>query len=190
MTATALGDAVGLDCAPVTVLARESTSDNSARSALRELLRLVGADADLPVAHTTAGRPYLPDRPDLHISLSHDGHLVAAAVGVGVEVGIDVQRPTRASAGLLRRCCPPATRAALAALGDDERDHEFARIWTVQEACVKSTGAGLRGRPWLIPVHFGQQHGRWLDRHWHSIDTGFGAPVGIAHGTQRERDAR
>lgn len=186
MTATALGDAVGLHCVPVTALVGESTSD----SVLRELLGLVAGDEELPIAHTATGRPYLPDRPDLHLSLSHDGPLVAAAIGVGVEVGVDVQRPARVGAGLLRRCCPPATRAALAALGDDERDRELARIWTVQEACVKSTGAGLRGRPWLIPVHFGQQHGRWRDRHWHSIDTGVGAPVGIAHGTQRERDAR
>ncbi|TDP92850.1 4'-phosphopantetheinyl transferase family protein [Labedaea rhizosphaerae] len=185
------GEPITLTCAPITAVVRRSTVDlrATARAALHDLQVAITGSAST-VASTPEGRPYLPDRPDLGVSIAHDGDLVAAAVGVGVRVGIDVQVPTRAGAGMLRRCCPPATRVALAALDDEHRDHELARIWAVQEACVKAQGTGLAGRPWRIPVHIGQHDGRWHEHHWHSIDAGVGAPVSIAHGTHRERDPR
>jgi 4'-phosphopantetheinyl transferase len=141
--------------------------------------------ADLVIANRPGGQPFLPRRPELAVSLSADGDWLAAAVGIGTGtgtgIGIDVQSPQRVSAGRLGRCGSPAARIALAALPDAERDLEYARIWAVQEACVKAAGSGLAGRPWRIPVEVGQFHGRWRDYRWLSVG-GLGVPVGVAFG--------
>jgi 4'-phosphopantetheinyl transferase len=139
----------------------------TARALLRGLLD--DMDADCRIETLASGRPYLPERPDLTVSLSHDGDWTAAAVGVGADVGVDVQVPLPASSGLLRRCCTPETREALDAMPAPVRDREFAWIWTVQEACVKAAGTGLAGCPWTIPVDVGQQTGSWRDYQWHSL---------------------
>ena len=148
------------------------------------LRRLVAEVADEPaarIAKRPSGQPYLPDRPDLAVSMSHDGDWVAAAVGIGVSVGIDVQQPEPVTAGRLRRCGSPEARLALAALPDADREREYARIWAVQEACVKAAGTGLAGRPWSIPVGVGQHHGEWQNLVWHSHSE-HGVPVAVAHG--------
>jgi 4'-phosphopantetheinyl transferase len=98
-----------------------------------------------------------------------------------VPVGIDVQRPEPVTAGRLRRCGSDSARRALAALPDAEREHEYARIWAVQEACVKAAGTGLAGRPWTIPVDVGREDGEWQGLAWHSSSE-HGVPVAVAHG--------
>ena len=155
----------------------------AARTLLRGLLaEYLGADAaTIPIARQPGGRPYLPDRPHLGISLSHAGGQVAAAVGVGSGIGIDVQPPVPAPPALLRRCCTPPARAELAAMAENERRLEFAWIWTVQEACVKATGAGLSGRPWTIPVRPGQREGEWRGVRWRSLRATSTVPLSLAY---------
>ncbi|KOV84580.1 hypothetical protein ADL03_16960 [Nocardia sp. NRRL S-836] len=153
------------------------------RSLLTELPEFGGGDGDgegeggrnVRIAARESGQPYLPDHPDLSISLSHDGGYVAAACQRGEGIGVDVQVPVPASEGLLRRCGV----GELAGLPQSERDWEFAWVWTVQEACVKATGEGLSGRPWAVPVARGQASGRWGGVRWsrvrHSV-----VPVSVA----------
>lgn len=154
------------------VRAQESVA---ARGLLRGLLAELG---EIRIAAHESGQPFLPDHPDLTISLAHDGGYVAAACrrGRGLGVGVDVQLPVPASPGLLRKCGV----AELAELPQGERDLEFAWIWTVQEACVKATGQGLSGRPWAIPVRRGQTSGQWQHVRWsrlrHSV-----VPVSVAY---------
>lgn len=94
----------------------------AARTLLRALLREVGEDLEGgPVAADPRGRPYLPDRPDLGVSLSHSSGWVAAAVGRDRDVGVDVQIPSCASGRLLRLCCSPADAEALAGLPEARR---------------------------------------------------------------------
>lgn len=134
----------------------------ASRTLLRALLREIGEDLrGGPVAARPGGRPHLPDRPDLGVSLSHSGGWVAVAVGRDRDVGVDVQTPAPVGDRLLRLCCSPADAEALTALPEDGRRREFARIFTVQEACVKAVGAGLSGRPWNVPVALGQRTGEW-----------------------------
>ncbi|MEU2661501.1 4'-phosphopantetheinyl transferase family protein [Micromonospora sp. DT46] len=157
------------------------------RLAARALLRLLLA-AELgraagatPIAARDGGQPHLPEWPGISVSLSHDAGTVAAALGRGVPVGVDVQVPVPAPPALLRRCCAPAVRAALDRLPAPARDREFAWIWTVQEACVKATGAGLAGRPWAIPVPAGRRTGRWADLRWVSLRGHSRVPASVAH---------
>jgi 4'-phosphopantetheinyl transferase len=165
-----------------------SAGPRAERLAARALLRLLLA-AELgrtagatPIAAHDGGQPRLPEWPEVSVSLSHDAGMVAAALGRGVPVGVDVQVPVPAPPALLRRCCAPAVRAALARLPEAARDREFAWIWTVQEACVKATGAGLAGRPWAIPVPAGRRTGRWADLRWVSLRGHTRIPASVAHG--------
>lgn len=151
--------------------ARESVA---ARGLLRSLLAELG---EIKIAAHDTGQPFLPEHPELTISLAHDGAYVAAACrrGKGLGVGVDVQVPVPASPGLLRRCGV----AELAELPERERDLEFAWVWTVQEACVKATGQGLSGRPWAIPVRRGQTSGRWHGVRWSRLRHS-AVPVSVA----------
>lgn len=180
----------GTPAAPSDVLAAQGLPEwkaleqLAARALLRWLLAVEygGATAGLPIAARPSGQPYLERRPDLSISLSHDGGYVAAAVGRELAVGIDVQQPVPVPDGLIRRCCGSAGQQQLAQLGQPQRIVEFARIWTVQEACVKLTGAGLSGRPWSVPVAVGQRAGQWQASNWRTLRSSCPFPVSIAFG--------
>ncbi|MGA4997283.1 4'-phosphopantetheinyl transferase family protein [Streptomyces arboris] len=179
-----------LDALPVAVRDRAAASRlppwraeeyAASRTLLRALLREIGEDvAGGPVAARSSGRPYLPGRPDLGVSLSHSSGWVAAAVGQGRDVGVDVQTPVHASGRLLRLCCSPADAEALAVLPEARRRREFAWIFTVQEACVKAVGRGFSGRPWNVPVEVGQQAGIWGPVSWCAPRGGVPVPVACA----------
>lgn len=148
----------------------------------RALLReIVGPEpAASPIANRRGGAPFLSAHPEIGISMSHSGDWVAAAVGVGVSVGVDIQLPQSTPPGLVRRCCAPEVRDALSRMPTARRDLEFARLWTAQEACVKATGAGLAGLPWRIPVRLGQSGGEWRGVRWIALPA-FGLPASCAY---------
>lgn len=88
------------------------------------------------------GRPYLPDFPDIHFSLSHSGDRVMCAVSRS-PVGCDVEEAEETEADLRRiryvaRCLTETEREL--ALADPSA---FYRIWTLKESFVKMTGQGL-----------------------------------------------
>ncbi|MFC9844742.1 4'-phosphopantetheinyl transferase family protein [Streptomyces sp. NPDC060223] len=165
-----------LETLPVAAMDQAAASDlppwravehAASRTLLRALLREIGEDIRAgPVAARRSGRPYLPDRPGLGVSLSHSSGWAAAAVGRDRDVGIDVQIPSRVSDRMLRFCCSPEDAETLALLPEDRRRREFAWIFTAKEACVKAVGTGLSGRPWIVPVTLGQRTGHWEHVHW------------------------
>lgn len=138
----------------------------------RALLRLLLAEvadeenAHAPVFPEPAGRPRLPASPDTGVSVSHSGPYTAAAVGVGLDVGVDVQAPRPPSPAMVRRCCAPGTAARLAAMAPERAARAFARIWTVQEACVKARGTGLSGAPWRVRAEPEGRAGAWGTLDW------------------------
>ncbi|CAM3727748.1 4'-phosphopantetheinyl transferase superfamily protein [Kibdelosporangium persicum] len=156
----------------------------NARILLRRLLAEV-ADmaAGSPIAARAHGGPYLVRRPEVGVSLSHTGEWVAAAVHLTGTVGVDTHEPVRADDRMVRRCCTRTARARLARLPERDRAVELAWIWSVQEACVKSTGAGVADRPWTIPVEVGQHTGRWRAVEWIELRGEWPVPVSCAHGT-------
>jgi 4'-phosphopantetheinyl transferase len=132
---------------------------HAGRRLLVSLLRDVTPGAAGPLVIASRGKPALRDRPDIGISISHSFPMVAVAVGSGLEVGVDVELP------------PPATA--------HRTDVERLWAWTVREACVKVTGAGLAARPWRIPVD-GTLAGTWHDIRWRVLRDTSPVPLGIA----------
>ncbi|HXM58426.1 MAG TPA: 4'-phosphopantetheinyl transferase superfamily protein [Candidatus Dormibacteraeota bacterium] len=179
-----VADRVHAAAATTSVLA-ETREGVAVRALLRTLLARVAGEraATTPIAARPSGQPYLPALPGVEVSLSHAGVWMAAAVHTGGgRVGIDVQPALTASDRMVTRCCTPAARAALVGLPEPLRAVELAWIWSVQEACVKATGAGISGRPWTIPVEVGQTAGRWSDLAWSELRGWLPVPVSCAHG--------
>ena len=124
----------------------EGTGHDAARALSHRLLESAlpgenGAFPELkPLSHTPEGRPFLPGRPGVHISLTHCEGLAACAVAV-TPVGIDAER--------LRTHSPYAARHAMGNAELDairnarDPDIEFFRRWTLKESCLKAMGTGL-----------------------------------------------
>lgn len=131
------------------------------------------AAAPLRVLRTPAGQPYFPDRPGLHLSISHSGPWWACAIA-GRPVGLDIEdpsirRPGFPAARLAARYFTPAEQAylaaeqhvasappsggasALAAAAAGGPAHTvdgraaFLALWTRKEALLKCRGTGIRG---------------------------------------------
>jgi 4'-phosphopantetheinyl transferase len=172
----------------------------------RALLRLLLVEplgeegARSPLVPEPNGRPRLPASPSTGVSVSHSGRYAAAAIGMGVDIGVDVQAPRAPSSGMLRRCCTPRTAARLAKMPPDRAARAFAQVWTVQEACVKARGTGLSGAPWRVPAEPDRPAGAWGGLRWQrlpwpaaagarhtALALAFGPPPGTH--TRRDRGA-
>ncbi|GAA1287551.1 4'-phosphopantetheinyl transferase family protein [Saccharothrix xinjiangensis] len=151
------------------------------RGVLRDLLAAVAPWArDAEVAATATGKPVLAGVPGVGVSVSHDGGAVAAAVALRRAVGVDLQRPpAELPAGVVRRCLRERA-AELDRLPEAERAVELARVWTVQEACVKAEGTGLAGRPWAIDVPARPVSGRWRRFGWVALRDAVDVPLSCA----------
>ena len=110
-------------------------------AAQRLLSRMVGEG--ILVEHNGKGAPYLPQRPDLQVSISHCRTAVAVAVSTCGPVGIDVECRRKVGDSLMQRVCSPAEYAGLQASADTILD--FLRLWTRKEAVLKLRGTGIQG---------------------------------------------
>lgn len=94
------------------------------------------------------GRPELeelpPGAPDLRFNVSHTDGLVACAVTVGREVGVDVENiHRRLTHDVAERFFSPQETADLRALPREEQATAFFDYWTLKEAYIKARGLGL-----------------------------------------------
>lgn len=93
-----------------------------------------------------AGQTALP----LRFNVSHADGLLACAVTLGRDVGVDVEcreRPGDTGA-IAERFFASAERDDLRRLGPDERRRRFFEYWTLKEAYLKARGVGM-----AIPLH-------------------------------------
>ncbi|WP_371623043.1 4'-phosphopantetheinyl transferase superfamily protein [Streptomyces sp. NBC_01116] len=159
------------------------TAHLAGRSALRALLteRFPEAAA-ADIAYGPTGRPHLPDRPRLGVSVSHSGTAVAVCAAYDREVGIDVQQPPREIADPLLRWCAPRGRGALLALPAQVRAREFAWLWTVKEALGKAAGPGLAGPAFHAEPAPGATGGTWGRYTWASLRASSRLPLSCAYG--------
>ena len=94
------------------------------------------------------GRPEILDRPrgvpDLRFNLSHTEGLIACAVTIGREVGVDVEHVgRRLTHDVAGRFFAPREVRDLTALPGDEQPRVFFDYWTLKEAYIKARGFGL-----------------------------------------------
>jgi 4'-phosphopantetheinyl transferase len=94
------------------------------------------------------GRPEILDRPrgvpDLRFNISHTEGLIACAVTIGREVGVDVEHiGRRLTHDVAGRFFAPREVADLHRLAADEQHRVFFDYWTLKEAYIKARGFGL-----------------------------------------------
>ena len=124
----------------------------SAELACRELLADLLPEGPYALAEDELGKPYLPES-RFHVSLSHSGNYVAAAVA-DVPVGIDIQTLRIISDRVLLRWFSPAEREWIGKAGLPER---AIRLWTMKEAYGKLQGLGIfRGKLFRADFSAGQ----------------------------------
>ncbi|MGW3861175.1 4'-phosphopantetheinyl transferase family protein [Streptomyces sp. NPDC005047] len=141
--------------------ARSRARFTAAHGVLRLLL---GRFLDMPAAQVRMrcgplGKPTLPPgAPPVHFSLSHSGAHGVAAVSVGREVGVDLDRPRDGFPleSFARRYFPPAEADLVLGAPREDRMRVFLTLWTRKEALVKAAGSG-------ISLGVGQQVGGTAD---------------------------
>jgi 4'-phosphopantetheinyl transferase len=82
--------------------------------------------------------------PDLRFNISHTEGLIACAVTIGREVGVDVEHiGRRLTHDIAGRFFAPREVNDLKALPDDQQHKVFFDYWTLKEAYIKARGFGL-----------------------------------------------
>jgi len=135
------------------VRARERRRFAQCRSALREILgRLLGEPAaSLRFRAAAVGKPELDRGPgisgSLRFNVSHSSELALIAVGLGRELGVDLERlrPIGEAERIVASFFTPAEQRAFAAIAGPDRPSAFLRGWTRKEAVLKGFGMGLSG---------------------------------------------
>ena len=127
--------------------ANATTTGLSLRLASYGLLRFAliqhyPAAGESIVSRHSSGQPYLPDWPDISVSLSHTSIGVAVAVSQRSKVGVDIEADQ-----------DPSTWHDVGKFITPDTHHDaqsLLRLWTASEACAKSHGLGL---PAVAAVH-------------------------------------
>jgi len=117
----------------------------------RALLRLIlgfcsEADpANLEFHYASHGKPMLADGASISFNLAHSEDMVVYAVGVGQQIGVDIERVLALEHMVQiaqRSFCPEEYRDWLA-VPEGLRAKAFFDCWTRKEAFVKAVGQGL-----------------------------------------------
>ncbi len=118
----------------------------------RAMLRVMAAQAtgqrpdEIAVAATGEGKPYLPDWPDLQVSVAHTGATVAVARVHGAALGVDVESGGRGSSRpytLAARRFSESERRQFTRVPAAHAHTELLRYWTIKEAIGKALGCGV-----------------------------------------------
>jgi 4'-phosphopantetheinyl transferase len=93
------------------------------------------------------GKPRLSQHigQDLHFNLSHSNGLVAVAVCLGSELGIDIEqfRIIPNAAKIVAEFFSPIEQQAFSSTPAADQNLYFLKLWTRKEAFLKATGKGL-----------------------------------------------
>ena len=117
--------------------------------AVRALLRAMLGDPEPIVAYRPEGDPYLPDRPDLHVSFTHTRGYAAAICACTSAVGIDIERPTPRILRLRNRFLNTDELDLLGAAHSDDIV-SLTLCWSAKESAFKMLR--LRSADWLRDV--------------------------------------
>ncbi len=94
------------------------------------------------------GKPRLHGNSCLRFNISHSGAIMACALTLGLEIGIDVEeiRSMQDLEGIARHTFCGGEVEDLMSLPPDQRESSFFRCWTRKEAYIKAVGEGLSAR--------------------------------------------
>ena len=111
---------------------------------LQQALEVAGVDAPAQeLAAGEYGKPYLPNRQDVHFSLSHSGARVMC-VTADRPVGCDIQETVPRDLRIAERFfSAEEQRRIFLEESDAARQEMFFRIWTLKESFLKCIGLGL-----------------------------------------------
>lgn len=114
---------------------------------LRQLLAefLHQSAANIRIARTDFGKPFLPDYPELSFNMSHSGDIMAIAISSQCQLGIDVEcyKTRNTWEGLVKKCFAPEESAYWYSLDTADRSRAFYQFWVKKEAFVKAVGKGI-----------------------------------------------
>ena len=106
--------------------------------------------AALRFEHAASGKPSLEKRfqtlpSPLHFNLSHTHGAIVIGLSMVGEIGVDVERvrPVLDIERLFSGVLHDTELQSLRAMGDDQRQLAFHRLWTIKEAYTKALGTGL-----------------------------------------------
>lgn len=143
--------------------AREALAQSLAamRTALSD--QLGQSPQEINIERDSAGAPYLPDYPDMSLSLSRTTDWSALVLSKDASIGIDIEAVRRIDwNSMLPMICNATEAANLKQVMEAEADLKpFYRLWTAKEAVMKSSrkGFGMGVKNISLPATFmsGQQ---------------------------------
>lgn|GEM_PF-3292990 len=124
------------------ILAYRQAADRN-RALIASLLLRWGMKAEYPalgmpeILRTAQGKPVLAGGFPF-FSVSHSGDYVGCVLS-DTAVGLDIQKVTRVSDGVVNRVCTEAERAGISS------PETFCVLWTRKESVAKLTGEGITG---------------------------------------------
>lgn len=122
--------------------------------AMRAFVRLCLSRYTLTAPHTLAlisepnGKPHLTNAPlPITFNLSHSRNMAILAVGMDHPIGVDIEITSRrrSQQSIAERYFHPTEAATFKQLTDTEQGKYFFQLWTLKEAFLKATGAGISG---------------------------------------------
>lgn len=131
------------------VFERDRVQFTLTRGLIRTLLSqyLGGDPARWAFTSNEYGKPYVANGPaglDLQFNLSHTRGMVACALCVGMEIGVDVEAFDRSvERAIAKRFFSSLEVDDLAPLDEPAFQARFLAYWTAKEAYIKARGAGL-----------------------------------------------
>lgn len=99
---------------------------------------------DIIIKKDRHGKPYLAET-SIKFNISHSYGIVACAVTIGAEIGIDIEKIGDDIIGIVKRFFAPNEVDYIfnSDLSSKIKNHEAYKLWTMKEAYMKAVGKGL-----------------------------------------------
>ncbi|MDF2839185.1 MAG: 4-phosphopantetheinyl transferase [Evtepia sp.] len=150
-------------------------TQDSSLAFLHRVLKLACNLETLPsISHTTLGKPFFPECPQLHFSLSHsENRIVCALDSHPIGVDIEIMKPRQND--LPSYALTAEEYANYLSLGGDWL--AFYNLWTKKEAWSKYTGEGLSKTFRKAPPQEGLYFATYTGPDWLATVCGEGTPT-------------
>lgn len=121
----------------------------------RGLIAIGLREKDMRYGRNRYGKPFFPDMPRIHFSISHSSTKVAVAFS-DAPVGCDIEQVADIDLAVAERFFSRVEYEALMGMMPRERTKAFFRYWTLKESYMKAAGLGLRLPTESFSVYPGQ----------------------------------